>query len=119
MFLDWDKPVTAQSPDVLERLQKAGIYDPEVENKISLLENEKDLLSMDRDPATNNMRNERRFMEAWGEIDHSINYPQPTKVMANIDAAMKGEKKPYYAAAQYYFQNGKDLPTALNWITEA
>lgn len=41
------------------------------------------------------------------------------KVMANIDAAMKGEKKPYYAAAQYYFQNGKDLPTALNWITEA
>lgn len=41
------------------------------------------------------------------------------KVMANIDAAMKGEKKPYFAAAQYYFQNGKDLQTALNWINEA
>jgi ppGpp synthetase/RelA/SpoT-type nucleotidyltranferase len=25
------------------------------------------------------------FEEAWGEIDHSINYPQPTKVMANIE----------------------------------
>lgn len=89
MFLDWDKPVTAQSPDVLERLQKAGIYDPEVENKISLLENEKDLLSMDRDPATNNMRNERRFMEAWGEID-ALRKKQPKNMTG---------RQAYYASA--------------------
>jgi len=25
------------------------------------------------------------FEEAWGEIDHSINYPQPTTIMANIE----------------------------------
>jgi len=41
------------------------------------------------------------------------------KVMASIDAAMKTDKKPYFAAAQYYFENGKDLTTALNWMNEA
>ncbi|SFH28843.1 Protein of unknown function [Pedobacter insulae] len=41
------------------------------------------------------------------------------KVMAGIDAAMKGDKKPYFQAAQYYFENGKDLKTALNWMNEA
>jgi len=41
------------------------------------------------------------------------------KVMANIAEAMKGEKKPYFAAAQYYLQHGKDLKQALAWMTEA
>ncbi len=41
------------------------------------------------------------------------------KVMASIDAAMKTDKKPYFQAAQYYFENGKDLATALNWMNEA
>lgn len=42
-----------------------------------------------------------------------------TKVMASIDEAMKGEKKPYFAAAQYYFENGKDLNKALEWMNAA
>ena len=41
------------------------------------------------------------------------------KVMANIDEAMKGEKKPYMAAAQYYLENGKDLNKALEWMNAA
>lgn len=41
------------------------------------------------------------------------------KVMANIAEAMKGEKKPYFNAAVYYYQNGKDLNTALAWMNEA
>lgn len=41
------------------------------------------------------------------------------KVMASIDAAMKTDKKPYFQAAQYYFENGKDLTTALSWMNEA
>jgi hypothetical protein len=41
------------------------------------------------------------------------------KVMAGIEEAMKGDKKPYFAAAQYYFENGKDLNTALTWMNEA
>ena len=41
------------------------------------------------------------------------------RVMADIAEAMKGEKKPYFAAAQYYYANGKDLTTALTWMNEA
>ena len=42
-----------------------------------------------------------------------------SKVMANIDAAMKSEKPPFYPAAIYYFENGKDLKKALEWINVA
>lgn len=41
------------------------------------------------------------------------------KVMANIEAAMKTDRKPYFSASQYYFENGKDLNQALTWINEA
>jgi len=41
------------------------------------------------------------------------------KVMANIDKAMMDEKKPYFAAAQYYYLNDKDLNKALSWVNEA
>ncbi|TDQ06986.1 DUF2911 domain-containing protein [Pedobacter metabolipauper] len=42
-----------------------------------------------------------------------------TKVMASIDEAMKGDKKPYFQAAQYYFENGKDINKALEWASAA
>lgn len=42
-----------------------------------------------------------------------------TRVMAGIETAMRGEKKPYFNAAVYYYENGKDLNKALEWITEA
>jgi hypothetical protein len=43
-----------------------------------------------------------------------------SRIMANIDDAMKAtDKKPYFAAAQYYYENNKDLNKALEWITEA
>jgi tetratricopeptide (TPR) repeat protein len=41
------------------------------------------------------------------------------RVMAGIDAAMKGEKKPYFNAIQYYYENNKDMKKALEWATEA
>jgi len=41
------------------------------------------------------------------------------KIMANIDAAMKTEKPPYYNAAMYYMDNGKDLNQALSWFDKA
>ncbi|WP_395804384.1 DUF2911 domain-containing protein [Daejeonella sp.] len=41
------------------------------------------------------------------------------KVMASIEEAMKTDKKPYYPAAVYYFENGKDLKKALEWISMA
>lgn len=42
-----------------------------------------------------------------------------TKVMASIDEAMKSEKKPYFQAATYYLENGKDLNKALEWMNAA
>ncbi len=41
------------------------------------------------------------------------------KVMSSIAEAMKGEKKPYFQSAIYYYSNGKDLKTALEWMNEA
>lgn len=41
------------------------------------------------------------------------------QVMASIEEAMKGDKKPYLAAAQYYYENGKDLKKALEWANAA
>ena len=39
-------------------------------------------------------------------------------VMAQLQAAMLGEKKPYITAAQYYYNTGKDLTPALGWVDE-
>lgn len=41
------------------------------------------------------------------------------KIMASIDAAMKTEKPPYFNAAMYYMDNGKDLNQALAWFDKA
>ena len=41
-----------------------------------------------------------------------------SKIMAGIDEAMKGEKKPYMQSAVYYYDNGKDLSKALSWMNE-
>ena len=41
------------------------------------------------------------------------------KIMASIEAAMKTEKPPYYNAAMYYMDNGKDLNQALVWFDKA
>jgi hypothetical protein len=50
-------------------------------------------------------------------IPLTVNYD--LKVMANIEKAMQGDKKPYFAAAQYYYENNKDIKKALEWVTEA
>jgi hypothetical protein len=45
-----------------------------------------------------------------------------SRIMAGIDQAVKGEKVPYYVysqAAIYYYENGKDLNKALEWISAA
>jgi hypothetical protein len=41
------------------------------------------------------------------------------KVIAQIEEAMKGEKKPYFQAASYYLETNRDLKQALVWIDEA
>jgi tetratricopeptide (TPR) repeat protein len=52
------------------------------------------------------------------KINLPISVSIDEKVMASIDAAMK-DNRPYYQAATYYFENGKDLNKALEWINKA
>ncbi|MDB5271967.1 MAG: hypothetical protein JWO58_334 [Chitinophagaceae bacterium] len=46
-----------------------------------------------------------------GEID--------TKVMKNIESTMAVDGRPYFQAANYYYENDKDLNQALVWINKA
>ncbi|HYV91289.1 MAG TPA: DUF2911 domain-containing protein [Chitinophagales bacterium] len=50
-------------------------------------------------------------MHVTAEID--------SKIMAQIDAAMKSDKPPYAQAARYYLDNDKDLNKAYEWINKA
>jgi len=40
-------------------------------------------------------------------------------IMTQIDNAMNKDNRPYYNAAMYYFENGKDLNKALDWFNKA
>jgi len=40
------------------------------------------------------------------------------RVMANIDQAMQGDKKPYYRASIYYYNHQKDMQKALAWMQQ-
>ncbi|HZG24145.1 MAG TPA: DUF2911 domain-containing protein [Chitinophagaceae bacterium] len=42
-----------------------------------------------------------------------------TKVMAQISQAMTSDKPPYFEAASYYFDNGKDVNQAKEWAMKA
>ncbi|MBS1597982.1 MAG: DUF2911 domain-containing protein [Bacteroidetes bacterium] len=40
-------------------------------------------------------------------------------IMSQIDEAMNKDNRPYFNAAMYYFDNGKDLNKALEWFNKA
>jgi hypothetical protein len=42
-----------------------------------------------------------------------------TKIMAQISSAMTVDSRPYFQAATYYFDNGKDINKALEWANKA
>ena len=39
--------------------------------------------------------------------------------MKNIETALEKDSRPYYQAANYYYENDKDLNQALVWATKA
>ena len=41
------------------------------------------------------------------------------KIMAQIDAQVVNDRRPFYTAAVYYLENGKDLNQALSWFEKA
>ena len=42
-----------------------------------------------------------------------------SKIMKQIDGAMNVDNRPYFAAASYYFDAGKDMNKALDWVNKA
>lgn len=52
-------------------------------------------------------------------VSFPITVDQTEEIQTNISKAMKGEKKPYFAAAQYYYNNGLDINKAASWIKTA
>lgn len=42
-----------------------------------------------------------------------------SKIMAQINTAMSVDSRPYFQAASYYFDNGKDINKALEWANKA
>jgi tetratricopeptide (TPR) repeat protein len=57
----------------------------------------------------------------WENISFAfhISTDVDSKVMANIADVMNADKRPYFQAALYYYENNKDLKKALEWITTA
>jgi hypothetical protein len=53
----------------------------------------------------------------------AVNVPITTdvesKVMAQIDNLMNKDNKPYFQAAMYYMETGKDLNQAISWLDKA
>jgi hypothetical protein len=41
------------------------------------------------------------------------------KVMGQINDVMNKDNKPYFGAASYYYDNGKDMNQALSWVNKA
>lgn len=65
--------------------------------------------------------NKAKLSVAWENtaVSFDIEVDQEEEIMASIEEAMKGDKKPYLAAAQYYLKNNKDLDKAQQWADEA
>src|SRR5690606_18837935 len=58
----------------------------------------------------------------WDQTSVSFPFTVPTdaRVMANINKVMAGPSaNEYFAAANYYLENKKDLKKALEWATKA
>lgn len=58
---------------------------------------------------------------AWEKtkVGFSIATDQSKEILAGIEKAMEGDKKPYFQAAQYYFNNNLDIKKAADWVSKA
>jgi Protein of unknown function (DUF2911) len=52
-------------------------------------------------------------------VQFAVSTGTDAKVMAQIDNLMNKDNKPYFNAASYYYDNGKDLTQALGWVNKA
>ena len=65
--------------------------------------------------------NELELMITWDQtmVSFPIKTDIDTKIMSQIDNLINNDNKPYYNAAMYYMDNGKDLNKAATWLEEA
>jgi hypothetical protein len=53
------------------------------------------------------------------EVSFNVSTDIDGKIMKQIDEVMNADKRPYYQAASYYYENDKDLKKALEWVNKA
>jgi hypothetical protein len=65
--------------------------------------------------------NELELMICWDQtmVSFPIKADIDTKIMSQIDNLINNDNRPYYNAAMYYMDNGKDLSKAATWLEEA
>jgi hypothetical protein len=52
-------------------------------------------------------------------VNIPITIDSDKKIMGQIDQLMNKDNRPYFAAAMYYMENGKDMNQALGWFDKA
>lgn len=52
-------------------------------------------------------------------VSFGITVDIDTKVMKNIETTMAADKRPYFQAANYYYDNDKDMKQALTWVNKS
>ncbi|HYG16232.1 MAG TPA: DUF2911 domain-containing protein [Bacteroidia bacterium] len=70
----------------------------------------------------NDIRNDSATLEfVWENtrVPVQVTADIDSNIMASIDKAMNVDSRPYYTAASYYYNNGKDLSKALDWVNKA
>lgn len=109
LFIDLDKPLKEQSPQVLDRLQKAGIYNKALARddalRFTMLQNEKSELARDRLP-NGQMRQEKRWHELSKEQEEMFD---PLNNATGKDLLSTLERK-YGAKSAATFLNDSGIP---------
>lgn len=69
----------------------------------------------------NVISNKLDLVLSWEKV--SVSIPIETdidsKIIASIDKAMAVDTRPYFESASYYFETGRDLKKALEWVNKA
>ena len=52
-------------------------------------------------------------------VAFSVKSDIDTKIMKNIETSLAADTRPYFQAATYYFENGKDIKKASEWVNKA
>ena len=89
-----------------------------VKSPVANLQNKMETFTMQFANVTNSSCDLRMSWENSG-VTLPITTDVDGKVMKQIDDVMNKDNKPYFAAASYYYDNGKDLKKAQEWVDKA